>query len=69
MVVVPSSNRAVFLQVVSNTAVGIGTERPSVVSYAVLLIGKQGKQSVVISCISSSLWSSIHEVMEGILFS
>lgn len=68
MVVVPSSNRAVFLQVVSNTAVGIGTERPSVVSYAVL-IGKQGKQSVVISCISSSLWSSIHEVMEGILFS
>lgn len=61
----PSSNRAdqraVLLQVMSNTALGAETERPRIPN-CVVLIG------VVTSSISSPLCFCVHEVMEGILF-
>lgn len=50
------------------TLLQVQGQKTQVISY-VGFTGKQGKQSVLTSYISSPLCSSLHEVMKGILFS
>lgn len=66
LVVVPSSNSAMFLQVVSNI-VTKRDGRPRLL--AMWVLQESRASSVLTSYISSPLCSSLHEVMKGILFS